>query len=266
MKTAGYWVLNMAQALFLGLWSALWITIAAFVSLFDRELPLVLARRAWAPGLIWASLVEVRLVESATLDPSTAYVFVMNHQSMFDIAVAFRVIPRNLRFVAKRVLRLVPFLGFYMWRTGMVFVDRRNPGQAYERLDEAVARLRQGACFIAYPEGTRSTDGCIKPFKRGPFLTALRAGAPIVPVAIEGSSQVLPRGGFRLRPGVVRVRIGEPIPTAGAPEERVRDLVQAVRSELIRLHHSIGGRGGAKGDRRADIGLVARFPVGDDGF
>src|SRR5262245_21297176 len=96
-----WFLLNTAQAVFLAFWSALWISVAGFFSIFSRELPLVFARRAWGPGLIRASLAKVVLEKSAELDPRTGYVFVMNHQSMYDIAVAFTFIPRNLRFVAK---------------------------------------------------------------------------------------------------------------------------------------------------------------------
>jgi 1-acyl-sn-glycerol-3-phosphate acyltransferase len=245
----GFFLLNTAQAVFLCAWSVLWISLAVIVSIFHGELPLVMARRCWAPGLVWASTADLRVEAMPRLDSDRSYVFVMNHQSMLDIAVAFAVIPKNLRFVAKAILRFVPFLGLYMWRTGMIFVERKSPKKAYESLASGARRMRRGISILAYPEGTRSTDGCIKPFKRGSFVLAQVAEIPIVPVAIEGSWRVLPRGGFRLRPGVVRVKIGEPIPTTGLAPHDVARLAETVRARLIELHRSIGGLGeGAEGE------------------
>lgn len=260
-----YFVLNALQAVFLALWSAFWISLAGLVSFFNGELPLVMARRCWAPGLIWASLARVRVVASAKLDSSQSYVFVMNHQSMFDIAVAFGFIPKNIRFVGKSELKKVPFIGFFMARTGMVFVDRTNPGQAYQNLEAGARKLKGGASIIAYPEGTRSTDGTIKPFKRGPFITAVKAGVPIVPVVIEGSGSVLPRGGFHLRPGEVRLAIGAPIPTRGRSPDDVAEIMRETRQRMIDLHRSIGGAGAgadAKAAPNPDLHPVSQVVAG----
>jgi 1-acyl-sn-glycerol-3-phosphate acyltransferase len=143
----------------------------------------------------------------------------------------------------------------------MVFVDRGNPGQAYQNLEAAARRIKGGISIIAYPEGTRSTDGTIKPFKRGPFVTAIKAGVPVVPVAIEGSGVVLPRGGFRLRPGLIRLRIGEPIATAALEEADVAQLVAQARQRMIELHRSIGGAG-ARVEATLDPTLPGVLPGG----
>ena len=198
-----------------------------------------------AGGLLAASFVRLDVQTSRLLDPNTPYVFVMNHQSMMDIPVAFAAIPRNLRFVAKKILRYVPFIGFYMRRTGMVLVDR-HAKSAYQNLGRAVEQLRAGDCFLAYPEGTRSVDGSIHSFKRGPFVTAVQAGVAIVPIAVEGSGRALARGGFNVRPTTVRVVIGDPIPTAGLSEADVPALIRRVRSAMIGAHCAIGGAGGTE--------------------
>lgn len=260
-----FFLMNTVQGMFLAFWSALWISVAGFFSIFSREFPLVLARRAWGPGLIWGSRARVTVEGAERLDARAPYVFVMNHQSMFDIAVAFAVVPRNLRFIAKKILLFVPFIGFYLWRMGMVLVDRKNPKDAYQRLEKAVAQLKAGDCFLAYPEGTRSSDGKIHAFKRGCFITAVQAGAAVVPVAIDGSGVVLPRGGFKLRPGPVRVAIGAPIPTTGLTEQDVSDLVRRTRSQMIALHRSIGGLGGDETLRSApEVPIVRRDDVADE--
>ena len=120
----------------------------------------------------------------------------MNHQSSLDIVVAFMVLPVNLRFVAKHVLKYVPFLGWYMWATGMIFVHRGRRGAAMGSLVEAAARVRDGASVLVFPEGTRSRDGNVQAFKKGAFVLASQAGVPIVPVAIEGSGRCFPPDGF----------------------------------------------------------------------
>lgn len=241
---AGWFLINAIQAIYVGLWSIFWISLAGIVSLFSRSAPLAMARHFWGPGLIRGAGVDLRIEGAELLDPKVSYVFVMNHQSMIDIPIAFAALPNNLVFVLKRVLAWVPFLGFYCWRMGMIFVDRKNASQAYASLSRGVARLRPGTSLLAYPEGTRATDGKVRPFKKGPFFAAQMARLPVVPVAIEGSWRVLPRSTFAVRPGVVRMRIGRPIPTADLGAEDVLSLMRRARAELIAMHRAIGGVGG----------------------
>jgi 1-acyl-sn-glycerol-3-phosphate acyltransferase len=212
-----------------------------------------MARHCWAPALLFAVFSEFEVVEGAKLDPNRAYVFVMNHQSMLDIPVAFAFIPVNIRFIFKKILYWVPFLGWFIWRTKMVPVDRKNPSQAYGSLSAGVQRIRDGVSIIAYPEGTRSTDGEILKFKRGPFVLARNAGVPVVPIAIEGTGDVLPRSTFKIRPGKVRFKIGEPIETTefGASNHEIDRLRQRVRNAMIALHLEIGGKGGQLGVERS---------------
>src|SRR5688572_14822466 len=138
-----------------------------------------MARNCWAPALLFGVFSDFEVLPGAKLDPKRAYVFVMNHQSMLDIPVAFAFIPMNVRFIFKKVLYWVPFLGWFVWRTKMVPVDRANPQQAYGSLSEGVRRVRDGISIIAYPEGTRSVAGEILKFKRGPFVLAQAAGVPM---------------------------------------------------------------------------------------
>lgn len=239
----GYFALNGLQALYLCGWSILWISVALIVSIVSKHLPLALARIAWGPGLIWGAQADVVVEQRTPLSPDENYVFVMNHQSMLDIPVAFAKIPVNLRFFAKRILAFVPFLGWYMWRTGMVFVDRAHRERASRSVEEAAEKVRRGASMLTYPEGTRSENGEILPFKRGAFRIALAAGVPVVPVVIEGSGRALPRGGFRLRPHRVHLVIGEPIETRGYRNDQLSELVGAVRRQMGQIHQSIGGKG-----------------------
>jgi 1-acyl-sn-glycerol-3-phosphate acyltransferase len=213
-----------------------------------------MARRIWAPAMRWAAGADLRVEAAPAIDWSRPHVVVMNHQSMLDIAMAFIVVPVNLRFVAKNVLKYVPFLGWYMWATGMIFV-KTGSHRGVGSLLAAASRLAGGASVLIYPEGTRSADGRIAPFKRGAFALAINAQVPIVPIAIEGSGACLPRDGFRARAGVIHMKIGAPIPTEGRGPQDVAALGEEVRDTLIALHVSIGGRGGADAPapRRRDL-------------
>jgi len=256
MKSLGWLVLNVIQAIYTALWSAFWISLAliALIATLNPDVPLAMARRFWGPGLAWGALVKVQREPLPDVDWSKPHIFVMNHQSMMDIVVAFMTIPVNIRFVAKHVLKYVPFLGWYMAATGMIFVDRSNRERAVRSLEAAGKRIREGANILAYPEGTRSRDGRILPFKKGPFVVALKAGVPIIPVALEGCGRTLPADGFKVRPGVVRVKFGEPISTAGLTDDQRDDLMHRVRDALIDLQVSIGGPGGDKSAAIAAVG------------
>jgi 1-acyl-sn-glycerol-3-phosphate acyltransferase len=240
-------LLSTFRWLILVLWTVVWVSIAAIATLltFNRDVALVLARNVWAPGMLfWAGL-RLRADPLPDVDWGKPHIFVMNHQSMMDIPCAFATLPANLRFVAKHTLALVPFLGWYMWMTGMIFINRSKRQKALESLERAGKRIRQGKSIIAFPEGTRSKDGRILPFKKGPFVLACEAGVPIIPIAADGAGKVMGPGSFTLRGGPVRLRVGQPIETQGVSRD---ELLQRVHSEMIRLHTSIGGAGG---DERA---------------
>lgn len=259
MKSLGNLAISMIQFCYLGAWSVLWISVALVVSIFSSEAPLWLAKHVWAPPLVWASRGRLEVVPGAQLDPRGPYIFLMNHQSMLDIALAFAVAPVHLRFIAKKVLKSIPFLGWYMWRTKMIFVDRGNRTQALASLRQAGERIRAGASILAYPEGTRSDDGHILPFKKGPFVVAIEAGVPIVPLVVEGSNKVVPRGSPRMFPGDIKIKIGEPIPTAGLTQDQIEPLMRKVRDAVIDIHVEIGGKGG---DKEQAIALPGREGIG----
>jgi len=241
-----YLLLNVLQLIFLAAWGAFWITLAGLMMLltFNGNVPLMMARRFWAP-IHWRINGSRMFVEPLpNLDWSKPHIFLMNHQSAMDIPCAFAALPVNIRFIAKHVLKYVPFLGWYMAMTGMIFVNRSNHRGAVQSLKRAGEHIRSGKSVLAFPEGTRSRDGLIQPFKKGPFVIALEAQVPIVPVAIEGSLQTLPRGWIWLRQHDIRVKVGQPIETKGLKHEARDALIGRVRDAIIQLHREIGGKGG----------------------
>lgn len=233
-------VVNILQAVLTGLWSAGCITAALVARVLSggTRVPLAMARRLWAPVLIRGAGAQVEVIDLDRVDFSQAHLFAVNHQSIIDIPVLFRVLPVNLRFILKEELRRVPFLGWYTAAMGMIFVDRRERLRSLGHMRQVAELLRDGDSIVYFPEGTRSRDGRIHRFKTGGFLPAIEAGAPVVPVAIVGTGRVLPAGGFRVRPGVVRVAVGEPIPTRDVGPEDRRELADRVRERVMALHAS----------------------------
>ena len=217
--TSWVWrVWNIVQLVYTIGWTAGCITLALLVLLLtggQRRIPLRMASRLWAPGLLVGAGAKLRVGGHEHVDFSKPHVFVANHQSMIDICALFRTLPVPIRFVIKQELAKVPFIGWYARAMGMVFIERGHARDAAVRLHGVVSLVRAGESLCAFPEGTRSRDGSVKPFKGGAFQVALLAGVPIVPIAIRGSGVVLPASGFRVRPGTIDVCIGEPIPTTG---------------------------------------------------
>lgn len=251
MQTLGSFIFNALQWISFALWSFFWMSAAIVHGLLFRDdphTPLTWARRYWGAGLVRIGQATLIKHPGFEPEPGKPYFFAMNHQSLFDIVAAFVGIPINLRFVAKKSLRLIPFLGWYMSVTRMVFIDRKNREDAKRSLEEACEKIKTGISILTFPEGTRSRDGHVMPFKKGLFIMAIQAGVPIVPVAIDGAYSLLKPDSLRIQPCRINLVIGEPIPTAGLTLDDRDALMLRVRDAMIDLHLSIGGRGG---DREA---------------
>ena len=191
--------------------------------------------RLWAAGLLAASGVRLRVVRPAGVDPGASYVYLANHQSLFDIPALLRAVPGRFRMVAKQSLFRIPVFGWAIAAAGFVSVDRGDSAAARQSFAAAEQRLRSGGSILLFPEGTRSDGETLLPFKRGGFLLALRTGLPIVPVGIRGTRPVQARGRRSIRPGVVEVRFGTPIPVADFGIRRKRELIAEVRRQLAGL-------------------------------
>lgn len=204
------------------------------------DLYLVYAR-IWSRW-IFASLGIPWTVEGRErLDPDGTYLFMSSHRSVFDIFAVFLATDHGLRLVAKRVLFFIPIFGWALWMCGFIPINRKDRESAIRSLDRAARRIRSGVSVLLFPEGTRSPDGRLLPFKKGGFMLALQAGVPVVPVVVDGTERIMPKGTLRVGRAPVQVRIGEPIDTEGrGPEERDA-LMREVRREMVRL----GAREGA---------------------
>jgi 1-acyl-sn-glycerol-3-phosphate acyltransferase len=164
--------------------------------------------------------------------PGKTYLFLANHQGNCDPAALFPAIPRNVRFMLKKELRKVPFLGTIMKLGGFVFIDRKDRASALQGMEEAVAQMKQGHSFIAFPEGTRSRTGRMGPFKKGLFIMALQAGVPIIPVTISGSYEVMPPSRLKISSGTIRVVFHREIATNGLGLNQREQLMNEVESAI----------------------------------
>jgi len=166
------------------------------------------------------------------------YVFAPNHQSHFDIVALLGYLPGNNRFAAKRELFREPVLGLVLRRMGMIPIDRDDSASAIDRMNRASAA---GTSAIIFPEGTRSPDGRLLPFKKGAFVTAIHAGVPIVPVVCKGTHDVMPKGGYlSILPGEVELVVLPPIATQGLTYDDREDLLERVRAAIARELTQVG--------------------------
>ena len=165
-------------------------------------------------------------------------IYCVNHTSNVEPPVLFAALRRltpRLHILYKAELRKLPILNIGFDLVGFIPVDRGNREQTTRAVNLAVARLNAGGSFFVFPEGTRSRTGELLPFRKGAFVMAIRAGVPIVPVAISGARDAMKKGSPIIRPATVRLRLGEPIETRGLDEGRRDELVHSVRAEVQRL-------------------------------
>jgi 1-acyl-sn-glycerol-3-phosphate acyltransferase len=192
--------------------------------------------RAWSWLILKTTGVRVTVEGLDRITPGSTYVFVSNHQSIYDIPVIFASLPYQLRIIAKESLARFPVLGWHLRRGGHLFVDRQRPDRAgiLKRWRELVSK---GLSLVIFAEGTRSRDGRVARFKAGSFLLAIEARLPIVPLSVIGTRQVMPKGRLRTEPADVSLIVHEPVlpPAIDAPtiqdakalSDHVHDIVAA---------------------------------------
>ena len=186
--------------------------------------------RAWAWLILETTGVSVDIEGQEGLDASRSYLFLSNHQSIYDIPVLFWHLPLQLRIIAKDSLGSFPFLGWHLRRTGHVLVDRKSPGKS--TLNQVARLMRNRLSLLVFPEGTRSVDGRLQRFKAGTILLAIDSQIPIVPVAVEGTRHVMRKGRLMTCPGHVRVRVHPAIETAGLDRSHARDVAERVETAI----------------------------------
>lgn len=211
---------------------------------WSRDGEMWLVAHVWSQILIKSGGATVEVIGREHLDPKRPTIYVSNHQSTLDAPVLFWGLwPVRFRFVAKHTLKYVPVTGWYLMLARYIFIDRSNHRTAVATLDVAAERIRKGTSIVVFPEGTRSEDGRILPFKKGPFALAVKAGVAICPVTIEGSGAVMPKNSWTIQPGPVKLMIGAPIDPTPYGDDR-EALARAVREQIIAQSVRLGGKGG----------------------
>jgi 1-acyl-sn-glycerol-3-phosphate acyltransferase len=192
--------------------------------------------RGWARVLLWVSGVKVKVEGLEKISRDGSYVFVSNHLSYMDTPVVLASIPVQFRFLAKRGLFQIPFLGWHLARAGHIAVPREDARAAVKTMNVAAQVVREQAIsLLIFPEGGRSREGSLGEFKEGAAFIAVRAGVPLVPMCLKGTREVLPFGSGHIRSGTVIMRIGDPIPTRESSDRDRARLTAELRSRIVAL-------------------------------
>ena len=202
-----------------------------------------LLARGWANSILWVSRVKVVVTGLEKLDPARSYIYMPNHQSNADIPLLLGRLKVQFRWLAKAELFRIPLFGRAMRGVGYISIDRSDRKAAFESLERAARTIRQGTSVLIFPEGTRSRDERLLPFKKGGFVLAVDAGVPIVPIVIRGTREIIPKGHFMIRPAPVSMEILDPVETSGYSRKTKDQLLAHIRSILQeRLEQPQGSR------------------------
>jgi 1-acyl-sn-glycerol-3-phosphate acyltransferase len=226
IRTLFAWVVGITATVILGI-------VAILLSLFDSSgNSSHVVARLWGKIQLRTTGSRVTMQGLEHLDSRKSYIVVSNHQSFFDIFSLLGHLPLQFRWIAKAELFRIPLLGWAMARTGYIPIERDSPKKAYRSMLQAAEKVREGVSILIFPEGTRSPDGLLQPFKKGVFLIALKSRAPILPVAIRGTRNIMRKNDWRAYPGHVEIRIFPPIETAGFSTDKEAELSEQVRNTL----------------------------------
>jgi 1-acyl-sn-glycerol-3-phosphate acyltransferase len=258
VKATLWFLMNAFQAFWLGFYCffCFLVSLVLYALTWNGEPALGLGRTIFGPVNVAFGFSDLVVEGEENFPKDSPFILMMNHQSMADIMIAWMIAPVSVRFIAKRQLLYVPVIGWAMALYNMVPIDRGNARAALKALKKAARILKNGISIATFPEGTRTKDGTIGPFKKGVFLLAEKSGVPIVPVALEGAGVFAPRKGWNPRPVTMRVKVGAPIPTDG---DLTRDaLIKKVRDTIIDMHLEIGGKGGDKENAVAEEARIIK--------
>ncbi len=208
---------------------------AIILSLFDKRgrLSHFYAAVPWAKIILWACGVRVKVTGQENVARYEPRIYLSNHQSYFDIFTLLAELPADFKFVLKQELMRIPLFGFAMKRAKYIAIDREEPRKAVKSMNEAANKIKEGASMLIFPEGTRSEDGMLQPFKTGGFRLALKAGCDVVPVAITDSRNIVPKGSLKINKGSIGMSIGRPISVKDYSKKDMDKLMAQVREAIL---------------------------------
>jgi 1-acyl-sn-glycerol-3-phosphate acyltransferase len=217
--------------------STLFLSTVALTASLVYNKGLVIHRLAHFWAFLHLKLCGIRVSSKGTenlLKPP--YIIMSNHQSALDIFVLYVALPFLFKWVAKRQLFSIPFVGWIMKRASYISLDRESPRDGLKAINDAAQKIREGMSIIVFPEGTRSRDGKLLPFKKGVFSLALRAGVPVIPIGINGTSRLQPKGSLMpMEKGTIYVNIGKPIFISGDKASEKARIMDEVRISIEKM-------------------------------
>jgi 1-acyl-sn-glycerol-3-phosphate acyltransferase len=234
--------MTMIRSLFL--WAFFGIVNTLFWILFGILLTLFLASSRtihfycavpWAKTILWGAGVKIQIRGLSDIDKQKAYIFIPNHLSFFDIFSLLAYLPVDFKFILKKELIRIPILGWSMKRAGYISIDRSSPAKARRTLEQAVDRIKRGTSLVMFAEGTRGYNGRLQPLKRGAFQLAMASGVPVVPVAIKGTREIMPKGSFTIRKGSIVIQLKKPIETVTYTKQTMPDLIERVSGSITAM-------------------------------
>jgi 1-acyl-sn-glycerol-3-phosphate acyltransferase len=207
----------------------------AFVTFpFDRRGRVVhWYARLWGRVALLSNQVSVKVEGIDHLKGEGPYIFMSNHQGYYDVFALLGHLPFQFKWLVKKELFSVPFLGWTMAAAGYINIDREGTRKTVEALNEAAKKIREGMSIVIFPEGSRSPNGSIQPFKKGGFTLAIKSKVPIVPIAITGSRKIMPKDRLTVTSGEIRIRIGYPIETKDYSLKDRKPLIEKVKENIM---------------------------------
>jgi 1-acyl-sn-glycerol-3-phosphate acyltransferase len=193
--------------------------------------------RLWSWLILRTSMCLLTVEGQENLDLDHAAIYASNHQSAFDIPALYVGLDFQFRIMAKKELFRYPFMGWHLKRSGQIPIERENARSSLKSLMRASETVRGGMPLLVFPEGGRSPDGTIKPFLGGAFYVAIKAGVPIVPMALVGTYEALPMNSYVIRPHPLRLIIGKPISTEGLNPRDMDTLAAKVQRAIEDLYY-----------------------------
>jgi 1-acyl-sn-glycerol-3-phosphate acyltransferase len=222
----------------LGFWAALaTIILCIFIipaGLLSRTGNLAFSiSKLWAYTMLAVSLVRTEIINKDKIMRRTSYIIISNHQSLYDIIALVTSLGIQFRWIIKKEILKVPIFGYGLYASRNIFIDRSNTASAIESINKGFDRLPKGVSVMVFAEGTRSPDGKIHEFKKGGFVTAVRRKIPILPVTVNGSRRIMPKGSLAMKPGKIQIVIGDPIDTSSYTNDTVQELIDKTRQAVI---------------------------------
>jgi 1-acyl-sn-glycerol-3-phosphate acyltransferase len=186
----------------------------------------------WAKMLLAVANTKVEIVGAENVLMGKPQIFMANHQSDFDVLIVLAHLRGQFRWIVKKELFQIPIFGRAMQSAGYIEIDRKDREKAMMSIDRAAMKIREGKSVMSFPEGTRSKDGKIKPFKHGMFYLAIKSGVPIVPISIIGAGEIMPKRSLHIKPGRITLVIDKPIDVSGYSIENRQELIDKVQNVI----------------------------------